>query len=672
MKLQESANRLETNVENRESRKFSINNAEKIIMILRDKMYETKEQTLTQEYICNARDAMREVGKGNGFEITVPTRLNPLLSIRDFGPGMSPERINNVFTYYGDSTKTDSNVQTGGFGIGGKSAWSYTDSFTIVTYIDGVKRTYLAHTGNNSGAIDLMKTETTDEENGTEVQIAVRPDDVREFERAVSRAIYFWKDKPTVKGMEVPTLVQGTMVSDHIEIIDRNALPSYVSGGDDYDNRPLCVIDGIPYPVTEKLLQKCPKLNKARQIPRRRLVLHFGTGIVELGASRESISDSPFTVNALERMGTKVMLELKTFIQSGFAKVQTAGDYVSTYLEMSKDFHLEGGFIKYGEYEMKGTMLVNPLLKKVKMTVIHCTGKYGRRVEKITKQELSEIRREIDIAHFPHTFYLKATETPVVQNKRVREYHKNTTHLLLLEPLNGDMASLDQVIKELQIKDFQSITYTEVPKEQRAKVTRGKTEFCMHCPGYGLDRHTYTTLDDNIQKWLYVQVNDGDWEVKGDLRELDSYLRQKGLRICGLAPRAAKMVEGNKNFKPLKEWLDNFTPTDCDVKAIAHSEARNGGVIGVLSGLKGLKDPFLTEMVKEYKAIGESDKRVAMPEVMKIKVRQSKEYKAFKEKDEKLAKLISKQYPLAYEVEHYSRHVGELAFYINAKYEANE
>lgn len=121
MKLAEHNNKLDTNSTG-ESQDFGIGDASVVIEILRNRLYEHKVRTLVQEYICNARDAMREVGKGNEFEVTVPTRFEPVFKVRDFGPGVSLDRIKNVFILYGASTKRGTNNQTGGFGIGAKSA----------------------------------------------------------------------------------------------------------------------------------------------------------------------------------------------------------------------------------------------------------------------------------------------------------------------------------------------------------------------------------------------------------------------------------------------------------------------------------------------------------------------------------------------------------------------
>ena len=63
MKLHGHTNKLETNVEEMESQDFGIGCASTVIEILRNRLYQNKVQTATQEYICNGRDACREAGK---------------------------------------------------------------------------------------------------------------------------------------------------------------------------------------------------------------------------------------------------------------------------------------------------------------------------------------------------------------------------------------------------------------------------------------------------------------------------------------------------------------------------------------------------------------------------------------------------------------------------------
>ena len=215
MKINEIKNSIKTNSSSQESHEFSIGDVSTIIEILRNRLYSNPIQTLTQEYMCNARDAHREAER-NGVEgatqrpiqVTMPTELESVIKFRDFGVGLSKPRVKDVFVNYGVSTKRSDNDETGGFGLGAKSAWAYTDSFVVVSYYEGTCSTYIAHTGNNkNGTFELVSEEPTSEPNGVEVQIPVKSSDIYKFKSAVYRTAMFWKVKPELKGIadsEIP------------------------------------------------------------------------------------------------------------------------------------------------------------------------------------------------------------------------------------------------------------------------------------------------------------------------------------------------------------------------------------------------------------------------------------------------------------------------------------
>ena len=113
MKMQAHDNALETNAEV-QSQDFGIGDASVVIEILRNRLYQHKIRTLTQEYMCNGRDAQRENKSKKRLVVTVPNRITPVFKVRDFGPGITPDRMAKVFVLYGASTKRGTNGQTGG------------------------------------------------------------------------------------------------------------------------------------------------------------------------------------------------------------------------------------------------------------------------------------------------------------------------------------------------------------------------------------------------------------------------------------------------------------------------------------------------------------------------------------------------------------------------------
>jgi hypothetical protein len=77
---------------------FGIGNLGVIMETLRSKIYSNPRRIVLQEIACNARDANREVGKGNTpIRIKLPTKHEPELHITDEGPGIDPIRMKEIY-----------------------------------------------------------------------------------------------------------------------------------------------------------------------------------------------------------------------------------------------------------------------------------------------------------------------------------------------------------------------------------------------------------------------------------------------------------------------------------------------------------------------------------------------------------------------------------------------
>lgn len=274
----------ESNVEMK-SKSFGIGDASAIIDILRNRMYSMPIQTLVQEYICNGRDASIEAstfGKRK-IKITSPTKLSCEFRVRDFGVGMSEDRVSSVFTQYGNSTKRASNTQIGGYGLGAKSAWAYTDSFTVVSFYNGTKTTYLCHVGkDNIGSMDVLNTEKTTEENGVEIVVTVKPDDIKKFTQAIKRVLAFWnKDsyELNVTFDKKTALYTDNLCSVYDLKVDHNP--------DDYgyNNRGVFfTVDDVIFPLPQSIVNNITH-NET-------LYIHLKTGEVDVAPSREAIIDN--------------------------------------------------------------------------------------------------------------------------------------------------------------------------------------------------------------------------------------------------------------------------------------------------------------------------------------------------------------------------------------------
>lgn len=174
--------------------------------ILRSKLYSDPIKAIAREISCNARDAHREAKiPKTPIEIDLPSTLSSNhIRIRDFGPGISPDRMSNVFLKYGASTKRDSNQQTGGFGLGAKTPFAYTDTFSITTCVDRVERTYTAYIDESRvGKIALLSEKKTKKRNGTEIVIPVQKEHFAQFEKEFITATYWWDVRPKFTNSQI-------------------------------------------------------------------------------------------------------------------------------------------------------------------------------------------------------------------------------------------------------------------------------------------------------------------------------------------------------------------------------------------------------------------------------------------------------------------------------------
>lgn len=225
---------------------FSVGDSSIIFDILRNKIYSNPIEAIVREITANARDAHREIGKFNlPIKICLPNAFEPEFRVQDFGPGISPERIEEIYVKYGVSTKRDDNIQQGFFGIGAKSPFSLVNSFSIITITNEIKRTYCAFIDETRvGKIALTSEIPTDEGNGTTIVIPVKRDQVKQFEEAVHYFTQFWEVQPEIIGASLPPLPR-TIVECHLG----KCVDNYTRHN--YNGNIVALIDGIPYRVDE-------------------------------------------------------------------------------------------------------------------------------------------------------------------------------------------------------------------------------------------------------------------------------------------------------------------------------------------------------------------------------------------------------------------------------------
>lgn len=278
-----------------------------IFEILRSKIYKNNIGSICREISCNGRDTQREIGDfTTPIEIEISDKTKSLfiedglnIIFRDFGTGISPDRVRTIYTKYGASTKRNDNIQTGGFGLGAKTPFSYTDAFTLRTIYDGVEYLYSLYIDNSKkGKMALLDYKESTEKNMTEVIIPLKIQDLDRFKTEIIRNTYFWDVKPKLINFgrsEYPEMIifKHKIFSEDILYVKNNyAIITPFS----FSEGPLSVIiDGIYYPVDLNLVNK-NVLNAGRRLE---VCLWFNTGELNISSNRENLQYDDDTIKAI-------------------------------------------------------------------------------------------------------------------------------------------------------------------------------------------------------------------------------------------------------------------------------------------------------------------------------------------------------------------------------------
>jgi len=280
-----------------------------IMTILRDTLYSDKIMAVLREYGANAWDANRMVGKGDRpIKVTLPTLADPTLRIRDYGPGLSPEDVERIYTKYGASTKREDNLAVGMLGIGSKSGFAYSDSFAVTTWHGGRRREYVAVIDETQkGRMDLLLDVASDDETGVEISLAVRPQDIREFETRAAKLFQHFVPQPKIncalpkgptgKRLEVDGKVLGVM----------NESTAWEDKG-----KWTAVMGCVPYRIDLNQLGRLNSSNgESHEVSRCASqlggVLYFEIGDLTVAASREELKYSELTrINLIARINELV------------------------------------------------------------------------------------------------------------------------------------------------------------------------------------------------------------------------------------------------------------------------------------------------------------------------------------------------------------------------------
>lgn len=280
------------------SNNFTILANGKAFKVLIDGLYANKIQSITREIWSNALDSHVEAGcVDTPFLVSFPTEFYPTFSVRDYGVGLSHDDVMEMYTTVFKSTKEDTNEQVGKLGLGSKSPFAYTDTFTVTSITGGVKRFYAAVIGEDGiPTINFMGEEATEDPRGVEVAFPVRLEDTAAFRKAAQNVARGFDVQPVTDRSET-----FTGWKDH-EVAYSGDNWQYFTEQSSYGstNKAYAKMGCVLYPIDATAMSGLTELQKS--FLETHVVMEFDIGDLEITASREALSygsDEPTTASII-------------------------------------------------------------------------------------------------------------------------------------------------------------------------------------------------------------------------------------------------------------------------------------------------------------------------------------------------------------------------------------
>lgn len=356
------------------SNQFTIAQTSKMFKILSDSLYSDKVMAVIRELSTNAYDAHVAAGNKNPFKVSLPTQASPSFTVRDYGTGLSQKDMEELYTTYGASNKNDSNDFVGCLGLGSKSPFAYTKSFSTTSYYNGKKYSYIAAM-DESGvpSLNLFGITDTNEPNGLEISFAVKQHDFHEFTNKSKRIFHYFKMKPIIEGGTDPSMVDHSY-SHHNIVIEGEGwkIGRISSNGNQYPSNYynagsgiIAIMGNIAYPVDSNkivgeekeiendAIQKWNRTFKKADVDNWKnlvrevlgaglyLEIQFNIGELEMDVSREGLQYTKQVIKNLRDRTQQIYLSLKEDMTKKLEQCTNLVDAYTTYYNLSD---LAGGW----------------------------------------------------------------------------------------------------------------------------------------------------------------------------------------------------------------------------------------------------------------------------------------------------------------------------------------
>lgn len=594
MKLSTTNNQLEVFGIDEAPSNFSIAFNAKAFKVLSSTLYSNKIGSIVREYASNAWDSHIMANKTDTpFHIHLPNAFEPWFSIEDFGVGLSKEDVLSTYTVFFKSTKDQSNDCTGMLGLGSKSAFSYTDQFTITSRCDGLKTTYSAFISQNGvpAVVEMHSEPMSDiESNGVEIRMSAKREDFNRFSGEVLEQLKYFKVKPILKNTSVkfpedtdlskPALYE----SDDCKIVETGYYSSLV------------VIQGnVGYALNMDTLSKSTAASDYKKaidfinsFTRNHITFNFPIGSIGVTASREGIEYDATTVTNICKLMEKVEKDYLQSLKNKVNSQKTDWEKVYTFQASSFNFRYKDQFAFPAKFLLAmstsyaldiDSVISTTVKEKVSVpsdfgpVVKDVTRKIARASVCVLNTGLYRGRRSrayvnnMTVENFSNILLIGRDKSTLAERKL--QYYLNSNsgkYSKVYEISSVSDVSVVDLIAELKLLmgvEVKSILLSEItlPEEEKTPTTRSAvTQYYMYDEDSTSIRKWRAIRDQklkDITEPVYYLTHEGNYVSQDELANALIFLTNLGLdpeeNLIAISASKEILVVDNPNFKNIKQ-----------------------------------------------------------------------------------------------------------------------
>jgi hypothetical protein len=541
-----------------------------IASILSDKLYSDKPMAVVREYICNAIDANKEAGSTRPIRVKAPEDLDPEFSVRDFGSGLTPDEVQNLYIKFGKSTKRNSNDGIGMFGIGCKAAFAYGDCFNITSWVDGTCYTYTAQK-TDSGQLVLIPigSQASDEPNGVEITVSVRQSDIYRFREKISQFCRFSECEIEAVGFSIQPVVK-RYESKNFYIC------SGLSGNSVF-------MGGVIYPLD---IRQVTNFNKSLN----GIVLKLNIGDVSVSADREKIEYNDDTIRVLRAALESLCREIQEECQEKVDKCETFQEAYDIVLSIRQSF----GFLKLDDFTFKNRSI--NALQKLDLSTENLLF-YERRNKKMVQRCGADYHfYPISLSKGSFVWVRNKPEKKVFANRIADNWNEGDLKYIFI-------GEIPKEIQEGLFLDFRgdghifdSVEELYPPKEEikaRAKALNRLLVY-RHYSNHSVE---VSRLDPNDAKYYTVNHYGTGNCVSAEETKLVVIANAFGLAWYRVPASKAKLFADCEDWIPLKELV--MSRLKSYAKGFDVQAYHEGEIWGELRGLSDFSDKLTKHMLPE-------------------------------------------------------------------------